>query len=201
MARLALIRVTFIRHGNCGMACESWPRSQRCAPAEWNLREIFRFSHRFWREILVKFSVAHPNPGKRSTENFTKISPKFHAKFHDSFGREKRRKNSLPHFCRLVALTVRWTLAIGDCAHLPENAKGRAKKRGRGGKPLSGPLNRLNAILSLLHPLDRFRTPSATGSAIGRRYLALSRIQTQVGVLDRLVLNRSKGSTARLWVL
>ena len=47
---------------------------QRCAPAEWNLREIFRFSHRFWREILVKFSVAHPNPGKRSAENFTKIS-------------------------------------------------------------------------------------------------------------------------------
>ena len=35
---------------------------------------IFRFSHRFRREILVKFSVAHPNPGKRSTENFTKIS-------------------------------------------------------------------------------------------------------------------------------
>ena len=32
----------------------------------------------------------------------------------------------------------------------------------------SGPLNRLNAILSLLHPLDRYRTPSAVGSAIGR---------------------------------
>ena len=32
---------------------------------------------------------------------------------------------------------------------------------------LSGPLNRLNAILSLLHPLDRYRTPSAIGSAIG----------------------------------
>ena len=74
---------------------------QRCAPAEWNLREIFCFSHRFWREILVKFSVAHPNPGKRSTE----ISPKFHAKFHDTSGREKRRKISLPHFCRVAALT------------------------------------------------------------------------------------------------
>ena len=37
---------------------------------------------------------------------------------------------------------------------------------------LSGPLNRLNAILSLLHPLDRYRTPSAIESAIGR---ALSR--------------------------
>ena len=33
-----------------------------------------------------------------------KISPKFHAKFHDTFGREKRRKNSLPHFCRVAAL-------------------------------------------------------------------------------------------------
>ena len=43
-------------------------------PAEWNLREIFRFSHRFWREILVKFSAAHRNPGKRSAENFTQIS-------------------------------------------------------------------------------------------------------------------------------
>ena len=32
------------------------------------------FLHRFWREILVNFSLAHPNPGKRSTENFTKIS-------------------------------------------------------------------------------------------------------------------------------
>ena len=37
-----------------------------------------------------------------------------------------------------------------------------------GSKHLSGPLNRLNAILSLLHPLDRYRTPSAIGSAIGR---------------------------------
>ena len=50
---------------------------------------------------------------------------------------------------------------------------------------LSGPLNRLNAILSLLQPLDRYRTPSAIVSAIGRPYLALSRIHTQVGVLPR----------------
>ena len=35
-------------------------------------------------------------------------------------------------------------------------------------KLLSGPLNRLNAILSLLHSLDCYRTPSAIGSAIGR---------------------------------
>ena len=59
---------------------------------------------------------------------------------------------------------------------------------------LSGLLNRLNAILSLLHPLDRYRTDSAIVSAIGR---PLSRIQTQVGVLNCLVLNRFGGSTAR----
>ena len=44
---------------------------------------------------------------------------------------------------------------------------------------LSGSLNRLNAILSLLQPLDRYRTISAVGRAIGRPYLALSRIPTQ----------------------
>ena len=37
---------------------------------------------------------------------------------------------------------------------------------------LSGPLDRLNAILSLLQPLDRFWATCAIGSAIGR---ALSR--------------------------
>ena len=37
---------------------------------------------------------------------------------------------------------------------------------------LGGPLDRLNAILSLLHPLDRYRAPSAIGGAIGRPYLA-----------------------------
>ena len=62
---------------------------------------------------------------------------------------------------------------------------------------LSGPLNRWNALLSLLHRLDRKSTPSATGSPIGRPYLALSRILTQVGVLNRLVLNRLGGPTAR----
>ena len=41
------------------------------------------------------------------------------------------------------------------------------KKNKKGlNKPYLGPLNRLNAILSLLHPLDRYRTPSAIGSAI-----------------------------------
>ena len=61
---------------------------------------------------------------------------------------------------------------------------------------LSGSPNRLNAVLSLLHPLDRYGTPSAIGSAIGR---ALSRIRTQVGFLNGLVLNHLGSSTARLW--
>ena len=37
---------------------------------------------------------------------------------------------------------------------------------------LSGTLNQLNAILSLLRPLDRYRAPSAIGTAIGKPYLA-----------------------------
>ena len=65
---------------------------------------------------------------------------------------------------------------------------------------LSGPLNRLNAILSLLQPLDRYRAPSAIESAIGRPYLALSRIHAQVGVLKHLVLNCLRGSTAQSWL-
>ena len=35
-------------------------------------------------------------------------------------------------------------------------------------KTLSGSLNRLNAVLSLLQPRDCYRIPSAIGSAIGR---------------------------------
>ena len=38
--------------------------------------------------------------------------------------------------------------------------------------------------------------PSAAGNAIGRPYLALFRVHSQAGVLDRLVLNCSGGSTA-----
>ena len=46
---------------------------------------------------------------------------------------------------------------------------------------LSGPLDRLNAILSLLQPLDRYRTPSAIGSAIGRPLSRpISHMQTQL---------------------
>ena len=54
---------------------------------------------------------------------------------------------------------------------------------------LSGPRSRLNAMLSLLDPLNRYRTPFAIGSVCvcGRPYLALSPIHTQVGVLNRLI--------------
>ena len=46
-------------------------------------------------------------------------------------------------------------------------------------------------MLSLPHPLDRYRTPSAIGSAIGRLLSRpMSHPNTQVGVLNRLVLNR-----------
>ena len=62
---------------------------------------------------------------------------------------------------------------------------------------LSGPLNQLNAILSLLQAFDCYRAPSAKVSAIGRPYLALSHIHAQIGVLNRLVLNRLGCSTAR----
>ena len=64
---------------------------------------------------------------------------------------------------------------------------------------LSGPISLLNENPSLLHPLDRFWAASAIGSAIGRPYLALARIPTQVGVLNRLILNDLGSSTARLW--
>ena len=65
---------------------------------------------------------------------------------------------------------------------------------------LSGPLSWLNTIpiLSLLRSCDRYKTPSATGSAIGGRYLGLSRICAQVGALHCLVLNHLGSLTARL---
>ena len=62
---------------------------------------------------------------------------------------------------------------------------------------LSGPLDRLNVILSLLQPLDRYRTPSAIGSAIGRPYLALYGTQKQAGALNRLVLNNLEEAQPR----
>ena len=53
--------------------------------------------------------------------------------------------------------------------------KSRGLVRLRFGGGLSGPLNRLNAILSLLHPSTAYGTPPlpAIASAIARPYLAL----------------------------
>ena len=62
--------------------------------------------------------------------------------------------------------------AICDFGALSSRNLGQTILSHRYPRILSGPLNRLNAILSLLHPLDRYRTPSAIGSAIGRPYLA-----------------------------
>ena len=56
-----------------------------------------------------------------------------------------------------------WRDIPGFCWDIPAKRLQKFKR-----KTLSGPLNRLNAILSLLHPLDRYRTSSAIGSAIGR---------------------------------
>ena len=71
---------------------------QRCAPAEWNLREIFRF---FFHNVFdVKFWWNFPS----HTQTLENVGRKISPKFHDTFGREKRRKNSLPHFCRVAAL-------------------------------------------------------------------------------------------------
>ena len=63
----------------------------------------------------MKFSVAQT----QTLENVArKISPKFHAKFHDIFGGEKRRKFSLPHFCRVAALTF-WRMYPTFRCHVP----------------------------------------------------------------------------------
>ena len=58
---------------------------------------------------------------------------------------------------------------------------------------LNGPLNRWNATQCLWYLLDRDRSLSAIGNVI----LALSCIHVQVGSLNRLILNRLGGSTAR----
>ena len=65
------------------------------------------------------------------------------------------------------------TLRVQRARETPVAGRGGCKEKARKKQecqthPLSGPLNRLNATLSLLHPLGRCRTPSAIGSAIGR---------------------------------
>ena len=72
----------------------------------WN----FRFSHCFWREILVKFSVALPNPGKRSTENFTKFSRQISRHLWQR-KTEKIFTSALLHQGKLKVTELRWQRA------------------------------------------------------------------------------------------
>ena len=72
----------------------------------------------------------------------------------------------------------------------------------RPNRHLSGPLNRLNILLCLLHSLDCYRTPppSGIGCAIGRCYLALSRVHTHRLEFSTALLWTTFGSSiARLW--
>ena len=65
---------------------------------------------------------------------------------------------------------------------------------------LSGPLNRLNAILSLLHPPRPLQEPLCDRDCDWKAlFRPISHIHTQVGVVNRLVLNHLGSSTARLW--
>ena len=67
-------------------------------------------------------------------------------------------------------------------------------------KGFSGPLKRLSAILFLLQPHRPLTGPlcdrECDWDALPRPYLASP---AQVGVLNRLVLNRLGGPTARWW--
>ena len=65
---------------------------------------------------------------------------------------------------------------------------------------LSGPLNRLNAILSLLHPPRPLQEPLCDRDCDWKALCRpISHIHTQVGVVNRLVLNHLGSSTARFW--
>ena len=64
----------------------------------------------------VKFWWNFPSHTQTLENVARKISPKFHPKLHDTFGREKRRNISLPHFCRVAALIiVSRGLGVFDC--------------------------------------------------------------------------------------
>ena len=72
-------------------------------------------------------------------------------------------------FGKLLSEQLRSQNASGCFANEPQITIGDTKITCLTFAPdLSGPLDRLNAILSLLQPLDRYRAPSAIGSAIGR---------------------------------
>ena len=60
--------------------------------------------------VASRFVSAMPQQSEICVSVFDtmrKISPKFDAKLHDTFGREKNGEKFTPHFCRVVALTFR----------------------------------------------------------------------------------------------
>ena len=77
-----------------------------------------------------------------------------------------------PKFCSIARFGYFPAIFVGLSWSFPWEPPNRPRKHPQPSRAfwitLSGPLNRLNAILSLLHPLDSYRTPSAIGSAIGR---------------------------------
>ena len=70
-------------------------------------RVKFAWNFLFFTPFLAwNFGENFPRTPKALENIARKSSPKFHDKLHDTFGREKRRKMSLPHFCRVAALTI-----------------------------------------------------------------------------------------------
>ena len=66
-----------------------------------------RFSVFFCHTVFdVNFWWNFPSHTQTLENVARKMSPIFHAKFHDTFGREKRRNFSLLHFCRVAALRI-----------------------------------------------------------------------------------------------
>ena len=91
--------------------------------------------------------------GKRGTlqnasKNASKVRQKCVKNARNTF--EENTFWTIPTYARMP-----FAPAIPPIAGYPENAQIKCDNHA-----LSGPLNRLNAILSLLHPLDRYRTPS-----------------------------------------
>ena len=114
----------------------------------WNLSEMCQiYCHSpNLDELLTHSSPPDWNPDKQSLEQ---IVDKFGARGTSECCKGSERSQVCP-WCLL-------TLLLHDKAALSRVVW----------RKLSAPLDRLNAILSLLQPLDRYRTPAAKGSAIG----------------------------------